>query len=39
MLKRTNEEGGQRLWGFPRPEITWWESQGSHVGLFPLSFT
>ena len=23
MLKRTNEEGWQRLWGFPRPEITW----------------
>ena len=23
MLKRTNEEGRQSLWGFPRPEITW----------------
>ena len=25
MLKRTNEEGRQSLWGFPRPEITWYE--------------
>ena len=25
MLKRTNEEGRQSLWGFPRPEITWLE--------------
>ena len=25
MLKRTNEEGRQSLWGFPRPEITWQE--------------
>ena len=24
MLKRTNEEGRQSLWGFPRPEITWY---------------
>ena len=23
MLKRTNEEGHQTLWGLPRPEITW----------------
>ena len=23
MLKRTNEEGRQSLWRFPRPEITW----------------
>ena len=23
MLKRTNKEGRQSLWGFPRPEITW----------------
>ena len=23
MLKRTNKEGRQCLWGFPRPEITW----------------
>ena len=23
MLKRTNEEGWQSLWGFPGPEITW----------------
>ena len=25
MLKRTNEEGRQSLWGLPRPEITWTE--------------
>ena len=25
MLKRTNEEGRQSLWGFPRPEITWYD--------------
>ena len=25
MLKRTNEEGRQSLWGFSRPEITWIE--------------
>ena len=24
MLKRTNKEGRQSLWGFPRPEITWY---------------
>ena len=23
MLKRTNKEGRQSLWGFPRPKITW----------------
>ena len=49
MLKRTNKEGRQSLWGFPRPEITWlYVHEGSgdsskatkvHVLLFTCAST
>ena len=36
MLKRTNKEGRQRLWGFPRPEITWIELNPRKVRNDPI---
>ena len=44
--KRTNKEGGQSLWGFPRLEITWFQlisreaTEGKNqtlVGAIPFS--